>query len=551
MRVLIEMIRLVSGWVLVNGLLLTPSWLSGAVTGAPAPAAWLSVEAALIVGAMALLPRRTWSRGLAWVVAAAIILFVVVALADLVFRVSLGRPLNLSLDLYLLSAVYRLAVGNSGFFRTLSGIGAITVSLALSSFAMAWLLTPTASAGKKLLSGPVPRAGGGIIVGSLALGLTGLGAPAVGHLMAAPAAWLAVEQVEQFRATRQERRAFAAELETRPDGFADLPGLLSRLEGRNVVVTYIESYGMAAIEDPEFAATIRPRLDTTAARIESAGLHFATGEFASPTLGGQSWYAHGTMLSGLWLKNQLRYELLLASGRETLVDDFRRAGYRTATVMPAITTSWPEALRLGYDDVYSRPSIPYAGPPLYWVTVPDQFMWSFLGDVIKEATTPLFMEAAMVSSHAPWTPVLPLVDWDSMGDGAIFGPYREDGYPPEELWWDVQALRQGYARSLDYSLLAMAEFAERFLDERTLLVVVGDHQAAPWVTGASDADVPVHVIAHDPALLEPFSEWGFRAGAFPDPGGTTRRMDEFREWFVRAFSGGTAASTTLLTKEGR
>jgi hypothetical protein len=549
MRVLIEMIRLVSGWVLVNGLLLMPSWLSGAVADAPAPA-WLSLEAALIVGAMALLPRRPWSRGLAWVLATGVILFVAVALTDIVFRVSLGRPLNLSLDLYLLSAIYRLAVGNSGFLRTLFGFGAITVSLALSAFAMAWILTPTASDGEKSLSRPVPRAAGGIIVGSLALGLIGLAAPAVGHLMAAPAVWLAVEQAERFGATREERKAFAVELETRPDGFANLPGLLSRLEGRNVVVTYIESYGMAALEDPEFAVTIRPRLDTIAARIKSAGLHFATGEFASPTLGGQSWYAHGTMLSGLWLENQLRYDLLLASERKTLVDDFRRAGYRTATVMPAITTSWPEGLRLGYDDVYSRPSIPYAGPPFYWVTVPDQFTWSFLGDLIKEAKTPLFLEAAMVSSHAPWTPVLPLVDWDSVGDGEIFGPYREDGYPPEELWWNVQALRQGYARSLDYSLLAMAEFAERFLDERTLLVVVGDHQAAPWVTGASDADVPVHVIAHDPALLESFFEWGFRPGAFPNPEGTPPRMDEFREWFLRAFSGGTAAASTLLTKEG-
>ncbi len=48
------MIRLVSAWVLVNGLLMTPVWLTSAVTDAPAPA-WLSLEAAWIVGAMALL----------------------------------------------------------------------------------------------------------------------------------------------------------------------------------------------------------------------------------------------------------------------------------------------------------------------------------------------------------------------------------------------------------------------------------------------------------------------------------------------------------------
>ncbi len=541
-----KVIRLVSAWVLVNGLLMTPVWLSGAVTGGPATA-WLSLEAALIVGAMALLPRRPWSRGLAWILAAGVVLSAVTSLADVIFRVSLGRPLNLSLDLYLLNAVYRLAVGNSGLLRTLLGFGAITVSLALSAFATAWLLTPAASDDDTPLPRLVPRLGGGILVAALALGLIGHSVHAVGHRLATPAVQLVLEQAEQFRATLKEREVFAADLDKQPDGFADLPGLLSKLERHNVVVTYIESYGMAALEDPEFAATIRPRLDKAAARIESAGLQFATGELASPTVGGQSWYAHGSMLSGLWLENQLRYDLLIASERETLVDDFRRAGYRTATVMPAITTSWPEGLRLGYDDVYSRPSIPYAGPPFYWVTMPDQFTWSFLGEIIREAATPLFLEAAMVSSHAPWTPVLPLMDWDSAGDGAIFGPYREDGYPPEELWWDVQALRDGYARSLDYSLQAMAEFAERFLDERTLLVVLGDHQAAPWVTGASDPDVPVHVIARDPALLEPFFEWGFRPGAFPDPEGSPHRMDEFREWFVRAFSGGTSASAAPLT----
>ena len=121
--------------------------------------------------------------------------------------------------------------------------------------------------------------------------------------------------------------------------------------------------------------------------------------------------------------------------------------------------------------------------------------------------------------------------------GRIFEPYREDGYPPDEMWWDVETLRVSYARSLDYSLRAMAEFAERLGDE-TLLIVVGDHQAAPWVTGASSPNVPVHVIAHDPALVEPFLEWGFRPGATPSQGSEVRPMSEFRAWFVGAFSGG-------------
>ena len=550
MRYSIEMIRLVSAWMLVNGLLMGPLWLSGVVTDAPAPA-WLSIEAALMVGAVSLLPRRGWSRGLAWILAGGVVMYALTALSDLVFRVSLGRPLNLSLDLYLLSAVYGLAVGNSGLVRTLVGLVAIAASVALSAFVVARLLMPATSPGKRSLSRLAPRFAAGLIVAALGLAVIGHSVHTVGHRLATPAVSLVFRQAELFQATATEREAFAVELEKQPDGFADQPGLLSGLGGSNVVVVYIESYGMAALDDPEFAATIRPRMATAATRIESAGLHLATGELASPTQGGQSWYAHGTMLSGLWLENQLRYDLLIGSERETLVDDFRRAGYRTATVMPAITTAWPEGLRIGYDDLYTSSTIPYAGPPLYWVTIPDQFTWSFLGDVVREAETPMFVEAAMVSSHAPWTPVLPVVAWDSLGNGAIFGPYGELGYAPEELWWDVQALRDSYPRSLDYSLQTMAEFAEFFLDERTLLVVLGDHQAAPWVTGATDPDVPVHVIARDPELLEPFFEWGFRPGAFPDPHASVRRMDEFREWFVRAFSGGTSGPPTLLTKEVR
>lgn len=527
------MIRLVAAWVLVNGLFLAPLWVSAAVWETPPP--WVSLEAAVIAAGMALLPHRPWSRGLTWLLAVGVVVVAAAGFADLVFQQSLGRPLNLALDLYLVQAVYRLAVGNTGLLRTLVGMVLIGASSALTIYAAARLLAPASTSGGGGRR-PGPRLAAGIVGGTLALGLVGLVVPALGQRVAAPAASLILDQAALLRATRAERVAFAADLAREPRAFGEVPGLFSGLEGRNVVLAYIESYGTAAIDDPELAAVVRPRLEAAEARLDSAGLHIVTGTLVSPTTGGQSWYAHGTMLSGLWLENQLRYELLLTSGRETLVHDFRRAGYRTATIMPAITTAWPEAVRLGYDDIYTAQNIPYAGPPFYWVTMPDQFTWSFLGSVLREATTPIFVEVGMVSSHAPWTPVLPLVDWETVDDGAIFEPYRLDGYPPEEIWWDVEVLREGYAHSLAYSLDAMAGFAARVLDERTLLIVAGDHQAAPWVTGASDPDVPVHVIARDPALLEPFLEWGFGPGAIPR-GSEGRRMDEFRAWFVRAFSG--------------
>jgi hypothetical protein len=542
-------VRLVSAWMLVNGLLLAPEWIAAALIPDVVPPL-LAVEAALVVGFMALLPLRPWSRAVAWAAGAAVVLASALAFADLVFWSSLGRPLNLSLDLYLLDAVWRLAVGNLGGVRASFGGVLIVLSGAGLAALTGWLLTPGAAA----ISTHRRRFGTGLVAGAALLWVAGRVADPVAQRVRTPAASLASTQVGLWSATRAERATFEAELSSRPASYADVPGLLERLDEADVVIAYLESYGMAALEDPELAAVVIPELETMASGLTGAGLHVASGRFVSPTVGGQSWYAHGTVLSGLWLTSQQRWELLIRSARETLVDDFRRAGYRTATVMPAITTPWPEAVRLGYDEVHTRPTIPYAGPPFYWVTMPDQFTWSFVADVLEREPGPTFVEAGMVSSHAPWTPVLPLLDWDDLKSGAAFEPNPLEGPPPEELWWDVVELRAGYARSVAYSVAAMGQFAERFLDARTILIVFGDHQAAPWVTGAEGPNVPAHVIARDPTLIEPFLAWGFSPGVLPPAGPTTRRMDEFRAWFVDAFSGAdeeSEASTSAAAASGR
>jgi hypothetical protein len=544
------LLRLVLAWLLVNGLLLTPLWISAAVSeGSRAP--WLSVEAALLVALLALVPTLGWRRALTVSVTFLLVLATLVAFASVVFQVSLGRPFNLFLDLYLVGAVYQLAVGNVGLPKTIGAFVLLTLALTIGPFVIARLLAPPDPQPERV-SAPVWFGPGvALAVFALCLGLLQILAPSASFRTATPVLDLAQEQTEQLRATRAERAGFAAQLENSPESYADVPGLLGRLQGRDVLLTFIESYGMAALEDPDFSEIILPRLQDLSQRMTAAGLHLVSGSLTSPTVGGQSWYAHGTVLSGLWIENQLRYDLLMVDdGRETLVDDFRRAGYRTAAVMPAITMSWPEADRIGYDDVYTRPTIPYRGPPLYWVSMPDQFTLSFVEGTVRPAAggEPLFVETALLSSHAPWTPVLPIVDWETIGDGSVFDPFRQEGHPPAELWSDVDVLRNDYARSLDYSLQAMIGFAERAVDERTLLIVMGDHQAAPWVTGATGAEVPVHVIARDPAILEPFLDWGFVPGGRPDRAAAAPRMDEFRDWFVRAYSGDAASHELHASK---
>jgi len=529
--------------VLVNSLLIAPQlvypWGTEIV-------GWIALETALLVGTLALLPRRRWSAGLATASAGALVLLSVVALVDVGFRASLGRPINLALDLYLVGAVYDLALGNLGQANTLIVVVTGALGLGLMTWALAWLLKPVGGTVSRL----APRLGGVALIALFALGLSqGNSVPWLGERMALPAVQLAKEQAEQFRLTLIERKSFAAELAAATHSYEGTAGLLGKLAGKDVLLTFIESYGMSALDDPQWGAVVRPRLNDMADRLVAAGLHVVSGRFLSPTVGGQSWYAHGTVISGLWIDTQLRYDLLMASRRETLVDDFRRAGHRTAALMPAITTAWPEGARLGYDQVFTRPDIAYAGPPLFWVTMPDQFTLSFLQHKIRTAAAgpPLFAEVALVSSHAPWTPIVPILDWDSVGDGVAFAPYGAQGHPPEELWIDPDKLREDYPKSLDYSLDAVAGFAERFLQDSSLLIVLGDHEPLPWVTGEEvTREVPVHVITRDHKFLDPFLAWGFQPGVVPDPHQPMRRMDEFRPWFVRAFSDPVAAAAEGL-----
>jgi hypothetical protein len=258
-------------------------------------------------------------------------------------------------------------------------------------------------------------------------------------------------------------------------------------------------------------------------------------------VGGQSWLAHGTLESGLWLADQRLYDLLVISERLTLTKAFAAAGYRTIAVKPAITMPWPEGPHFGYQKIYAAEDMGYAGLPYNWVTMPDQYTFAAFEQFERSAAErdqPVFAEFSLISSHAPWTHIPPVVeDWSSIGDGAIFSQWAEIGDPPHVVWADPERVREQYAKSVRYVLDVLAAYAADYVDEHTLLIVVGDHQPAPLVTGAGvTRDVPMHVIAGDPKLLEPFKDWGFVAGMRPDEAAPVHRMDAFRDWFLNAFS---------------
>ena len=521
------MSRLIFTSLLLNLLLIAPLWWRFGEIGSPL-IAW---EALIIAPLMLLLPagrlRRLVGVGLvSWIMVAT-----AANLGTAATHMAFARPLNLYLDVPLLRSIYHLLVGNLGQFLAVCAMLAGGAMLLGIAFGVVRLLLPPVAYSLKRPPG----------VAALALLLMASTSAALelGGVRWADSARLPMVnttrfQWQQITETHAARLAFTAQLASAPLESQPLPGLAVH----NVLLTFIESYGVSALDDPRYADVLLPTLSDMQQRLEAQGLHVVSGLLASPIRGGQSWLAHATTLSGRWIDNQLWYQLMLNSNHTTLIDDFSATGQRTLAVMPAISMAWPEGEAYGFDQIAAAKDIDYAGPALNWVTMPDQFTLDYtqqhlLGD------SPVFAQLALISSHAPWTPILPVIEeWSLVGDGSVFAPWEHAGDPPEVLWQDIERIRDHYAWSVDYAVKVTGRWAERVVDEDTVMIVLGDHQPAPLITGDdASAAVPVHVISGDPALLVPFLARGFVQGTLPplDQATQAPRMSQLRHWLQEGF----------------
>lgn len=455
----------------------------------------LAAEAFLLTGLFLMLPP---SRGQRLAAHLAGILFVMAALLtgfELLIQTSLGRPLVVYLDIPLLRSAYDLSLTNLGgpATATIAVGGTLAVVLLIVLFARMLTQLPRQPLIHRTLAA-------GIMI-TLGAGLVALSSTSRLPVSAAglQALW---QQIERTGATVADNRAFAQAADDRADTQAPMP--LNALSDRDVLLVFIESYGMQALTQPEYAPTVDSRLSRMQQVLQEQGLNVASGRLDVPIEGGQSWLAHGTVLSGMWIDNQIDYETMLASGLPTLVDDFNASGHDTLAVIPANTRDWPEGRQYGFNQVFDSNTMDYQGPAMNFFTMPDQYTLSWLHHrVLADQDTPAFVMVPLISSHAPWVPVLPVLDWDDIGDGSVFHGMGDDQPTPDELFQDQDAVRDFYIRSVDYSLQVTTEFATRYLDEDALLIVIGDHEAPPMVTGSDvNREVPVHIISGDSALID-------------------------------------------------
>jgi hypothetical protein len=274
--------------------------------------------------------------------------------------------------------------------------------------------------------------------------------------------------------------------------------------------------------------------------LAAAGFGVRSGFLTSPTFGGISWLAHATLQSGLWIDSQLRYDEVMASSRMTLAGAFRTAGWRTVGDVAPNFKDWPEGRTFyHYDQVYDGRTVGYRGPEFGYADMPDQYILSAFQrlELGRPQRPPVMAEIDLVSSHTPWAPLPTMVDWSAVGDGSIFGPMPARERTAAEVWRTHDDVVAAYGRSIRYSLSALTSFVTTYGNDNLVLVVLGDHQPATAVSGSgAGRDVPISIIARDPAVLDRVASWHWQPGLEPGPDAPVAPMDSFRDRFLAAFS---------------
>jgi hypothetical protein len=506
--------------------------------GTPAALLGLPAESIAVVLVLVVIDRR-WVRA---VVAGAFGVLVVAGIAvgalDTGFRATIDRPFDPAQD--------------GGAVVNAWGVVADAASTATAVLIVVLLLA-VAVAGAILLSRAALRVGRTIrnegrrgrialvtvtaawVLGSVA-GLHVLpGAP----VAASGAVETIVDASARTAASIEGQREFERAVDVDPLDGMQPAALLSGLAGKDVVVAFVESYGKVAVQDAAFTHSVAKALEDGQGVLDRDGYSARSAFLTSPTFGGVSWLAHSTLQSGVWVDSQTKYDRLVVGDRLTLTRAFDEAGWRTVAIVPSNKRAWQAGTSFfGFDDVLDSRNMGYRGPAFGYARMPDQYTWKLFYDrELGARHPPVMAEMDLVSSHTPWTPLPSLVPWDEVGNGSVFDPQPAQGLSAAVAWTDPKRVQALYGQSVEYSLDTVFSFLDTYDQPDLVLVLLGDHQPARIVSGAAaDHDVPITIIAKDPAVFDSISSWGWEDGVRPSAAAPVWRMDQFRDRFVAAFS---------------
>jgi hypothetical protein len=421
-----------------------------------------------------------------------------------------GRPVNLYWDARHVSAVAAMLLRVASTGRVVLALIVATLVPALIYIVLRWALGRVAEA----MRDPQPRRTLALLACLAVLLFAAQRLTAHGPGIPSFATPVTQTYARQARLLASEISGRAAKtLGPSPSFDSDL----SRVRGADVFLFFLESYGAVSFDRPEFAAGLAADRAELDAAIHATGRDVVSAYVESPTFGGSSWLAHISFLTGIDVRDGDANVLLMAQRRETLATAFAQHGFRTLAIMPGLQEHWPEGAFYGFGEIYGATQLDYRGPPFGWWTIPDQFAIARMDEreVAPRQRPPLFVFFPTTGTHTPFRPTAPYQpDWARM--------LTEQPYDPPDVarMWNQEPdwlnLGPSYVQALGATYVTLGGYLRHRADRDFVLILMGDHQPPAAVSGIGASwEVPVHVIASRPLVLEALRAHGFRPGLTP------------------------------------
>jgi hypothetical protein len=312
-----------------------------------------------------------------------------------------------------------------------------------------------------------------------------------------------------------------------------------RLEGGDVLLMFLESYGAVTYDAPQIAKIVTPARMGLVDAVRATGRRVLSTFVESPTFGGGSWLAHISLMSGMEIRDPGDYAVLMTQQRDTLPKAFSAAGYHVIAVMPGTRNAWPEGAFYGFDEIYAEHEVDYRGPDIGWWRIPDQFTLSRVGTLAAQddRRRPVFAFLPTINTHIPFLPIPPYQpDWHLLMTDEPFAPETVKASLARTPDW--LNLGGPYAESFAYTFTYLAGYVRERMAADAVLILIGDHQPAASVTGEGARwDVPVHIVTRNDAIADSLLKAGFVEGVtLPARERATRKMHELTPILLHAFN---------------
>mgnify|MGYP001549819581 FL=1 len=422
-----------------------------------------------------------------------------------------GRKVNLYWDAQHLPAFLEVASQEYAWWQILGMVAALVTGL--------WLLTRLIRASIGVLAvhaAPYAlRSPTALIVTVCLLGLVAgsfMKVEAAASYVSAPALPVYQRQAHLLAAAFFPDR-FRSVLPESPPLDSDL----QVLEGAEVKVVFLESYGATTYERDDLFEVIHPARQGLEQAANAEGRLVLSAFVKAAAFGGASDLSHLSFLSGIDLTDPIRHDLLITTDRPTILDTFEQAGYRTIGLYPAMSWDWPEVSFYSFDHYHDAPSLDYRGPKfgLWWL--PDQFSMARVDELYPPDPDdkPRFVFYPTITTHIPFRPTPPYQpDWSRVTSDQPYSDEATERAMADAIDW--HGLFQGYINTINYTFRWLAGYQALPQSRESVLILLGDHQPAGGITGPDATwNVPVHIITSNETIADRLRIHGFEDGVNP------------------------------------